>query len=433
MRDPVNTERMASTAQLWCLTGQRCVPAGDCDDQIIALGGMVAALGIPVRVVTRLYANQAQTHTTMQYESSPRYEGKWVGIDPSTESGAVSTVPYLKEWIIEVDMGSENEPGVFVGMGDVPDVIETEGFTITMGEGETPPAAAPFTGPLPDAVAGVWVNELSKASDAFAQTALLLQQNATAYAQFRQANGLPQYDPDPTGADLATMQAAPLTYYTQTKVWTQAAGLQEQKLIQTNQFMASVAHDALTGQRALYWDDGRSDLAIASAPGDAYYILPQANAQGVLVPTFVDPATAGVTGTMGWWPVIAVLGVAAGAAVMTLAVFYLVEEIAAHVAQIHHDDMVSKTSTAVAQLVASGQMTPAQANQFMQNAQGLANSGIIPPTPPPLSGLTSWVTLVGVAIAGAVIGAVASIFLAPHIERGKRAISSGVATYRNAG
>jgi hypothetical protein len=440
VRDPVNTERMASTAQLWCLPGELCVPAGDCDDQIIALGGMTLAVGIPVRVVTRLYAGQAQTHTTMQYESSPKYEGKWVGIDPSTESGSVSTKPYLKEWIIEVDMGSETEPGVFVGMGDVPDVIEAEGFTVggvgTMGAGESPPATPPFTGPLPDPMAQVWVTELQQTGNAFAQTATLLQTNATAYAQFRQANGLAQYDPDPTGADLATMQAAPLAYYATNKVWTQAAAQQEAKLIQTNQFIAGVIVDALTGKRALYWDDGRSDLGIASAPGDPYYVLMQPNAAGVMTPTFVDPATAAPTGTMGVLPVIAVLAIAAGVVALSIAAIYAVEKITAYVAQAHHDDMVSKTSTAAAELVSSGKMTPDQAMEFLKNSQGLAASGIIPQPPPPAGDGFSWITMIGVGVGGALLGALVSAFfaprLAPHVERTRRAVSSGIDTYRSA-
>lgn len=411
VRDPINTERMASTAQLWCIEGESCVPAGDCDDQVIALGGMCVALGIRVRVVTRFYPPAAQTHTTMEYDASPTYDDAWTCIDPSTESGACSTKKFEHELTLEVDMGAPTAPGMFVGMGAPPGMMgdgpapsDTPTTTATASSPATTTSPAGTGAALPDDVAAFWVNELTQAQQALVAQRALLAQNSAAYAAFRAANGMPQYDAMPSAGDTPLATSAPLAYYASNFLWTQAAATAEQKTLQTCDMINGAIADALAGKRALYWDATNNDLCIASAPGDAYLIQMQANANGVKVPTYLDPTAAQPTGTMGAWPILGIIAVAATAIVVTLATVYAIGKVTDYLAQAHHDDMVATASSNVSAMVKAGLLTPAQGADYLAKTAGLANAGIIPPATPPASGSSfPWFTI-GLGVAGGVVG-----------------------------
>lgn len=117
--DPVNTELMIGAEQLLCLDPRPggCVPAGDCDDQLIGLGAAIMTCGIPVWIRLRWYKGQPQAHVVLIYDSNPRGGGPAKCIDPSVEDGQCSDAPYTTEIIIEPDSGEDSAQGVFVGIG----------------------------------------------------------------------------------------------------------------------------------------------------------------------------------------------------------------------------------------------------------------------------------------------------------------------------
>ncbi len=118
VNDPLHGEMMASPADLLCLDPDgQCLRGGDCDDQIIVLGSAAASAGITVRLRVRRYRHNNQAHVTLEYRLR---DGSWKCIDPSTDSGACSTAPYVEQILMNVV--EDSAPRLeFVGLGSPDD------------------------------------------------------------------------------------------------------------------------------------------------------------------------------------------------------------------------------------------------------------------------------------------------------------------------
>lgn len=162
VNDPLHGEMMANVADLLCLDPSgRCMRGGDCDDQIIVLGSAVASAGIPVRLLVRRYAGNAQSHVTLQYQIR---DGSWKCVDPSTDTGACSTAPYLDQFTVDI-VDQQNPQIEFLGLGSPDDGG-------TLGE---PPELAPDECEAAVAIA-------MRVHDVLSRSSSRLRQNADAAA-----------------------------------------------------------------------------------------------------------------------------------------------------------------------------------------------------------------------------------------------------------
>jgi hypothetical protein len=382
VRDPVNGEAMADAEHLLCLDPLGpCIPAGDCDEQLIIAGAALLAVGIPVRLVVRKYAGIRQGHITLEYDSNPRLGGPWRCLDPSTDSGTCSQAPYTEQIVVDL-VAPEDQ--TFVGLGSPID-------TGTIGQ---PPSQ------LPDDQAAGWLGQLQGVQSFLSSAQARLRKNAAAFASVRADLGLPPYD----GAGAAGGEAgSPLAAYVQSGQWTEAAQAAETKLLQTAQFISQCLDDGLTGRRPLSYQtlaNGAGDILIGSQGGDPYSILLAPGPLGTLVPTYFD-AQGNTTGTLGLAPIL-IGGIVAA---VSLAVAYVVAKICDQLATAHHDDALNKIATEQSQLIAAGKQTPEQAQAMVRALADLNKTQAPKP-----SGWEEFLqsfpaaAIVGAALAGAVGG-----------------------------
>jgi hypothetical protein len=357
LKDPVNGELMLAPEQLLCLDPHgACTPAGDCDDQLIVAGSAIASAGVPVRLVIRTYPGQKFGHVTLEYDSAPRLGGPWKCLDPSTDSGVCSSVPYLEQTIVEIVDPSDQ---TFMGLGDPAGA----GAPGTLGQ--PPPGSVELP---PDQAAG-WIAQLARTQTSLASSTARLRSNSQALAAVRADLGLPAVDPS-TGEAVAG--GSPLAAYMQSGAWTAEAQAAESKLLQTADFISGCIADGLSGARALYFSNG--DILIEAKPGDPYAIRMAPGPNGGMVPTYFDAAGA-PAGTLGIFPIIVWAAIVA----VTLAVAYVVGKVCDQLATTHHDDALNKIADQQTALVASGKQTPAQAAGMVAALTDLDKAN---PTPP---------------------------------------------------
>lgn len=361
VKDPVNGELMARPEHLLCLDPNGpCSPAGDCDDQLIVIGSAVLSVGIPGRLVIREYAGKKIAHITFEYDSNPRLGGPWKCIDPSTDDGACSSMPFVKETIVDL-VNANDTP--FMGLGD-------PSAAAVLGQ---PPATTTPTasgGQLPADQAAGWIGQIQRAQTLVTGAATRLRANSAALTAVRADLGYPAAD---TSTSEAVSTSAPLATYMQTGAWTAEAQAAESKLLQTADFLASVLADGLSGARAMYFSNG--DILFQQLPGDGFAIRMAPGPNGGLVPTYYD-AQGNVSSTLGLAPIIIGLIIAA----TSLAVVYVVGKICDALATTHHDDALTKIATAQNDLVAAGKQTPEQAATMVKALNDLDKAAPAPPS-----------------------------------------------------
>lgn len=82
--DPPMTEWTQSANVTLCVNGApMCIPVGDCDDLIVALGSLLMAYGIPVRVVKQTFGYGDQEHVLIEFQDEG---GSWIAADPTPRS-----------------------------------------------------------------------------------------------------------------------------------------------------------------------------------------------------------------------------------------------------------------------------------------------------------------------------------------------------------
>lgn len=389
VKDPLGTELVIATRHLLCLSGY-CVRAGDCDDQLVALGSCTMSLGIPIRLRVRRYRGQAQCHITMEYDSNPRLGGPWICVDPSTDSGQCSPTAFVEEFTVDVNPNGGQL--TFIGLGQVPGDELDAGLL-----GDPPPAT------LPSDQASAWATQLQIARDSLDGSRTQLRALRDAYVSVRADLGLAAVDPPPgeafAGSDLAQ--------YAQGGVWSAAAQSAESQLLATADFLSSAMTQGLSGARQLYWNAG--DVFVESVPGDPYRVLMSTPAgSSTPVPTYFD-ATGNPQGTIGILPII--IG-AAVLAVVSIAAAYAVGKYCDYLSQRHHDDSLNAVSTNQAALVASGKETPEQAQAQIAAMGDLAKAT----APPPAAGFWTGPTVAVASIVGVVVLGVAGVKVAELLK-----------------
>jgi hypothetical protein len=273
--DPVNTELMIGAVQLLCLDPHgSCIPAGDCDDQLIGLGGAIMTCGIPVWIRLRWYQGQPQAHVTLLYDAGPRGGGPVHCIDPSIDSGQCSGAQPTTEIVLEPNSGEDEAEGVFIGIGA--------------------PAAigAP---PVPHQE----LRALEREAFALEQAAERVRASSAAYAAARAGKGLPAVDMTPVGP------GSPLGWYLSVGSdvagsWSAPAAEAESKLLQTASFLGGVVADALAGARSVTVTQG--DVLVSARSGDVFGVLATPDASGQLRAWYVDVATGAPAGFIGAAP-----------------------------------------------------------------------------------------------------------------------------------
>jgi hypothetical protein len=402
VRDPVNTEAVASTVAILCLDpGGVCLRGGDCDDMIVALGSGAIAIGIPVRLATRTYAGKDQGHIVLQYDASPRSgQTEWRCIDPQHESGQCTTLPYLTEIITDIELGNDGEP-MFVGIGEAPDAGPS-----TLG---ADPTAAMLS---PEESAG-WVQVLGTVKATLDRASARLRRNAQAYAAVRADLGFPANDPPAPGE---SPTAPPIAAYVNSvaagqSAWTTSAEAAQGKLLATADFISGALADGLSGKRSLSFD-GR-DLFVAALPGDPYGLaLVTDPTTGTTSLQYTNAAGQPTGGTLGIAPILVGIGLIA-VAVVSAAAAYAVAKYCDFLATSHHDDALSRITDNQAQLIQSGKATPQQVVDLTKAQTDLAKAAAPPPPAP-----TDWATAgkwIGVGIL-AVAGAIGLMAIARVVE-----------------
>lgn len=404
VKDPVNTEFIATADEILCLNPEGyCLRGEDCDGQLVVLGSAALSAGIPIRLRIRRYAGAAQAHITMLYDSAVRGGGPWKSIDPSTDSGICSDAPYEEEFTMDVDTGSIAEPGVFVGLGS------PQG---TLGD---------VSDALPADVTAGWLSALADARDSLAHRVARLQAVSAAAAQVRADLGLPQVDATPSGESGFTADRA-LAWYLGTGTWTAEASRAEQQIISTGIWAVDAMTQALSGKRAIYWNKG--DLYIEGKPSDPVRVLMAPGPDGkTLVPTYFDPVTGASLGTVGILPIL--IGAAAIVAV-SIAAAYAIGKVCEALEAKHHDDVIAQVASNQDQLIQQGKMTPEQA---AAQSKALADLGRAQQPQPkkPWWEEMPWLTY-GAALAGGVVLGGLAFWGLPHLV--EAAVASSVAPRR---
>ena len=399
--DPHDTELTGSTEAILCLDPDgACLAGGDCDDMIVALCALALALGIPVRLRARRYANQKQLHVVVEYDAARRGDSQWRAIDPSLESGKASDAAYVEEIFQTID----TQP-TFVGLGDAPML------------GDTTTATANPAQQLDPATQAAWIAMLRSAQAQFQQSMNDLQTVSSEYLQVRTLLGLGLTDDASTATGETTASSTPIADYVASVAagnpkWTTAAEQDEVKILSTAAFINEALTEALAGTRTLTFDPtgglegGKPDLFIGYEPGDPYSVLLVKNPQtGVYSPEYFQPGTStplASGATLGAWTVLEVVVVTVGVAAVSLAVTWAVTHYMDSVRAAHADDMLGKVTENQQQLIQEGKLTPAQALEQTQ-ALTAAATALNPPQTPATTSLATiaqWLAIAAVAVAG---------------------------------
>jgi hypothetical protein len=415
VKDPADTELMASAAQLLCLDPKGfCLRAGDCDDQLIVLGAAASTLGVPVRLLIRIYRGAYQGHVVLQYLAlDPHGRGdEWHCMDPSVGTGRCSDLPTKEEFIVTIQTRRQDGHPTFIGLGSPPHALSEAGEASTLG---ADPASA-----LSPEESAAWIKQLEATKVSLEDAYARLSTNRDAFERVRADLGLP--DVDQPAANEATTGLSGVALYARTGAWTQKAKDDESRILATGAQLAQAIGEALAGQRPIYFNGG--DVFVAAKPGDTFRVLlapgPTQNGQpGPLVPTYFD-ANNQPAGTLGFLPIV----IGAVIAIVSVASGYAIAHIMDYLAQAHHDDALSKISTTQAALVSSGAETPEQAQAQVAALTDLQRASVPPAKPGLFADLFSASPILSaglIALAGAAGGVMLSRAFSAHAVYGRAA------------
>ena len=131
--DPDQVELVQSALITLCVPGASiCIPVGDCDDMVVALGSLMGAYGLQVRVMKQTFDPSAeQEHVLILFKDASRGDGlassatgDWLAADPTIDRPIGWRANALKEEII--DPADPEKSGTiqaeFVGVGATPTV-----------------------------------------------------------------------------------------------------------------------------------------------------------------------------------------------------------------------------------------------------------------------------------------------------------------------
>lgn len=135
--DPLMTEWTQSAAITLCVNGApMCIPVEDCDGLCVALGSLLLAYGIEVRIVKQTFGMGDQEHVLIEYKTD---SGAWIPLDPTPRSPQLQpgqkAVATHEDYIDPTDpsaigMVAGTPHAEFIGVGRMPD-----GFHADHGNG----------------------------------------------------------------------------------------------------------------------------------------------------------------------------------------------------------------------------------------------------------------------------------------------------------
>jgi len=118
--DPNNVELVQSAEITLCVPGASiCIPVGDCDDQVVALGSLMGAYGIPVKIMKQSFGDDIEEeHVLVIFETD---DHRWLAADPTAPAdvGVGFRASASKEEIIDPldPTGSGTQASEFVSVG----------------------------------------------------------------------------------------------------------------------------------------------------------------------------------------------------------------------------------------------------------------------------------------------------------------------------
>lgn len=121
--DPNNVEMVQSAAITLCVPGAAmCIPVEDCDGMVIALGSLMGAYGIPVKIMKQSFGDDVEEeHVLVIFETDDK---RWLAADPTAplDVGVGFRASAAKEETIDPldPMGSGSQASEFVSVGKKP-------------------------------------------------------------------------------------------------------------------------------------------------------------------------------------------------------------------------------------------------------------------------------------------------------------------------
>ena len=126
--DPHQTEYVQSPEITLCVPGASiCIPVGDCDDEVVALGALFGAYGIQVKIMKQTFdAAAEQEHVLIIFKDAERGDGlgtggsgRWLAADPTVDKPIGWRATALKEEIVDPvnPSGAGEVQAEYVGVG----------------------------------------------------------------------------------------------------------------------------------------------------------------------------------------------------------------------------------------------------------------------------------------------------------------------------
>ena len=120
--DPDQVEMVQSPHITLCVPGATmCIPVGDCDDLCVALGSLMGAYGIPVRIMKQTFNDDdSEEHVLIIFQTD---DGAWLAADPSAPASAGIGFKATASSEVIIDpldpSGSGTQASEYVGIGKV--------------------------------------------------------------------------------------------------------------------------------------------------------------------------------------------------------------------------------------------------------------------------------------------------------------------------
>lgn len=116
--DALGTEQIQSANITLCVEGAPiCIPVADCDDMVTALGTILAALGLEVRVVRQIFGGGHQQHVLVEVLDE---DGDWFPLDPSSKTMPAGQKAPAQEETYHSPFDNAPSGAQFVGIGALP-------------------------------------------------------------------------------------------------------------------------------------------------------------------------------------------------------------------------------------------------------------------------------------------------------------------------
>ncbi len=343
VRDPADSEYIASTATTLCLKGDGdgadgegsfCFRGGDCDDLLIAFLAACLCAGLDCALIVQVFSKDVHVIAGIKTEDG------WKKVDPSYQDTIdYSYEPKSEKWV-DIMTGETlcaGSPTCKPG-GEV----STQALLRARPQGDFVGVGAASPNPA-EQVVEAWGEPLKTVTVELQATMARVNNAAQQLSMARAAV-------DGNGA----------------------ATTQEKHTLDTlnnvTKQLTSWAEDALNGKRRVAWSEQTSDLAIEGESSDPYFL--RAGADGVI--HAYDPKTGQELGTGQLGQALtggAIVGLVVVGALSSVAVTYgayLVVKKTAEAFEVYEQQQTyQKLSDNTTKLIQSGKITPEQANQMV--------------------------------------------------------------------